>query len=323
MNRNLHLVAAKLLLLAGALCLAPAAHAEDSKYCNWPNDAAQGLVCLVDQNTPLLPNGTTRDNPARICTHGPNPLDLLDDGCHELWYDRPGESDVLPVPWKRGDFEPFLLYLESKVNSGGKETGWCLADRLPPYKVRGREEETTDGEGNPVLAVTYKCEGHLKSCEAGAAPECVPGEDRVVYEPACDEDAWSPDTSTVEKGVLFTQTNECGEPRDAWGTKPVASLRWVVSRSEARLDWNGWPDWARGLRSIASGWVGKSCRIPGERRVTISSKPWTSNWGPWGIFRCGEWISSEGGVGNIGGYATCPRHQNTYRELVCRAAPMP
>ena len=302
MNANMHLTAAKLLLLAMALCLGPALQADDSKRCNWPNDAAQGLVCLVDQNTPLLPNGTTKDKPARICTHGPNPLDLLDDGCHELWYDLPGESDALPVPWKRGDFETFLPYLEARANSVGKEAGWCLAERPAPYKVKGKEEDTTDDEGNPVLAVTYKCEGHLRSCETGAEPECIPGEDRVVHEPACDKDAWSPDPSTVDAGVEFEQTNECGTPRPEIGTKPVANLHWVATgevqityspRSQTLicdgcmvalppgsgilpkpsnpappLSWRGWERGAEGASCTTYGAFGYSSTMLGSRSGT-------------------------------------------------------
>ena len=225
MNANFLAATARPLLLAAALCLAPTAQAEDSKHCNWPNGNAEGLICLADQSTPLLPNGTTRDKPAKICSHGPGG-EALYYGCHELWYDQPGGSELLPVPWKQEDFIPFLAYLDSVAGNAGEESGWCYADQPPPYKQETGREEATDDQGKPVVEVLYKCEGFTESCDAGPANECEPGEEFVVAEPPpCDPHTWSPDPSTVERGKRFVATNGCGRDEELRGQKVVH--RWI------------------------------------------------------------------------------------------------
>ena len=207
--------------------------AAESKACNWPNDSARGLLCPSGQNRPFLVNGTTRKNPARICTHGPDGPRLAD-GCHHLWYNQ-GDVELVPVPWQQIEFPAFLARLQAQADKGEK-ANYCLAEAEVPNIVFGPQVPQNE-PGKPSWTQTRTCVGDAKACGAWEDAECVLGEPLPPLE-----------------GPI--------------PPPPETELRWMVVWSHT-----SWGGLSRPSRTLGlpldtdANWSGGSCLVRGDRRA--------------------------------------------------------
>lgn len=273
MNSNLLFAAKRFLPFALVLYLAPAASAQqplacqwtnpdggDSKACAWPNNHARGLVCPVDQCTPFLANGTSKDDPARICAYGPGG-GLIHNGCRSLWYDLPSNSPLLQVPVTPHGLVTFLSDLDELATGPGEEAGWCLANARPPYKKQLNQAVTYNAQGDQVQTTSYKCEGFAKACEAETKGECTPGEE---FSFTCHPEKWFPDPSTVPYGQAFTQRNDCGDEQPGIG----ADLEWARTGRSSSVSSAAWLE---GIPVSRSSLAGEDCPTVDARRAWRTS----------------------------------------------------
>ena len=182
------------------------------------------LICPDNNTTAFVVNGVnTQANPAVICHRGPGGGKIETDGnCYHFWLDDPeNRNSHLVIPWKTPEEIDSLTLKLEKLAKGGVDAGWC-----------------SGAPGNwPVPRLNIADKGREAVCRVTPPPD---PDDPEPDNPPCESDVWKPDPAHYFANQSFTQTNECGVEREAFGCGgpcpvPCFSNKWSPDPSTVLL----------------------------------------------------------------------------------------